>query len=428
MKRLITTIYVVCLGFLVVAQPPRPADPQSKPITISNVTIHVGNGEVIENGFISFNEGKITNVGSGTPASGENQELMDGNGKHVYPGLIMPSIRIGLEDIGAVRATRDYQEVGAITPHVRSQIAYNTDSEMLPTYRFNGILTAQVAPGGGSVTGTSSIMMLDAWNWEDATYAKDDAIHINWPSKTFGPRWWRGETERRPNNNYDDQVAAVLNLFDEAEAYFAGDNDPVNLKLEAMKGVLDGSQKVWVYANDATSIIESITSIKAKGIEDIVLVGGRDAYYVKDLLLDNDIPVVLDNIHRRPSREEEPIDWPYQLPGLLTEAGIKVSLRHSGMLSRGRNLPFYAGTAAAYGMDKEEALKMITSNAADALGVSDRLGTLEQGKDATLLLVEGDILDMRSSKIQKAFIQGRDVIIEGKQQVLYERFKAKYAE
>lgn len=428
MKRLITTIYVVCLGFLVVAQPPRPADPQSKPITISNVTIHVGNGEVIENGFISFNEGKITNVGSGTPASGENQELMDGNGKHVYPGLIMPSIRIGLEDIGAVRATRDYQEVGAITPHVRSQIAYNTDSEMLPTYRFNGILTAQVAPGGGSVTGTSSIMMLDAWNWEDATYAKDDAIHINWPSKTFGPRWWRGETERRPNNNYDDQVAAVLNLFDEAEAYFAGDNDPVNLKLDAMKGVLDGSQKVWVYANDATSIIESITSIKAKGIEDIVLVGGRDAYYVKDLLLDNDIPVVLDNIHRRPSREEEPIDWPYQLPGLLTEAGIKVSLRHSGMLSRGRNLPFYAGTAAAYGMDKEEALKMITSNAADALGVSDRLGTLEQGKDATLLLVEGDILDMRSSKIQKAFIQGRDVIIEGKQQVLYERFKAKYAE
>ena len=183
-----------------------------------------------------------------------------------------------------------------------------------------------------------------------------------------------------------------------------------------------------VYADDATSIIEAITSLKEKEIKNIVLVGGRDAYYVKELLVDNNIPVVLDNIHRRPSREEEPVDWPYQLPGLLTEAGIKVSLRHNGMLARGRNLAFYAGTAAAYGMDKEDALKMITSNTASALGIGDRLGTLEVGKDATLILVKGDILDMRSSILRKAFIQGRDVSIDGKQQELYKRFKEKYTE
>jgi hypothetical protein len=340
----------------------------------------------------------------------------------------MPSIRIGLEDISAVRATRDFQEVGVIVPHVRSQVAFNTDSEMLPTYRHNGILTAQVAPSGGFVAGTSSVMMLDAWNWEDATYEKDDAVHINWPQKSFGPRWWRGETERRPNKIYQDQVNAIISLFDEANAYFNGNSDPVNLKLEAMRGVIEGVQSVWVYADDATSIIEAITSLKEKEIKNIVLVGGRDAYYVKELLVDNNIPVVLDNIHRRPSREEEPVDWPYQLPGLLTEAGIKVSLRHNGMLARGRNLAFYAGTAAAYGMDKEDALKMITSNTASALGIGDRLGTLEVGKDATLILVKGDILDMRSSILRKAFIQGRDVSIDGKQQELYKRFKEKYTE
>jgi imidazolonepropionase-like amidohydrolase len=428
MKRLLATINIICLGFMALAQPPRPADAQSTSIAITNVSIHIGNGEVIENGHITFAEGKITSVGAGTLANSGGMQVIDGNSQHVYPGLIMPSIRIGLEDIGAVRATRDYQEVGAITPHVRTQVAFNTDSEMLPTYRYNGILTAQVAPSGGFVTGTSSVMVLDAWNWEDATFEKDDAVHVNWPQKTFGPRWWRGETARRPNKNYQEQVNSILTLFDDASAYLAGDNDPVNLKLESMRGVLEGNQSVWVYANDATSIVEAITSLKEKGIDKLVLVGGRDAYYVQSLLVDNQVPVVLDNIHRRPSRDEEPIDWPYQLPGLLTEAGIEVSLRHSGMLARGRNLPFYAGTAAAYGMDKEDALKMITSNTAKALGIDDRIGTLEEGKDATLILVEGDLLDMRSSIIKKAFIQGRDVIIEGKQQELYKRFKDKYSE
>ena len=428
MKRILVILYTLCAGLMALAQPPKPADPQSGPIAITNVTIHVGNGQVITNGFVSFSDGKITEIGMGSPQSITGVEVIDGMGEHLYPGLIMPSIRIGLEDISAVRATRDFQEVGAIVPHVRSQVAFNTDSEMLPTYRHNGILTAQVAPSGGFVAGTSSVMMLDAWNWEDATYEKDDSVHINWPQKSFGPRWWRGETERRPNKNYQDQVNAIISLFDEAKAYFDGNSDPVNLKLEAMRGVIEGVQSVWVYADDATSIIEAITSLKEKEIKNIVLVGCRDAYYVKELLVDNNIPVVLDNIHRRPSREEEPVDWPYQLPGLLTEAGIKVSLRHNGMLARGRNLAFYAGTAAAYGMDKEDALKMITSNTASALGIGDRLGTLEVGKDATLILVKGDILDMRSSILRKAFIQGRDVSIDGKQQELYKRFKEKYTE
>jgi imidazolonepropionase-like amidohydrolase len=426
MKKLLI-IFIICFGFGLNAQPPKPADPQSGPIVIKNVTIHIGNGQIIEKGYVAFDQGKITLVGTGSFPEVDNQQVIEGNGQHVYPGLIMPATRLGLEDIAAVRATLDYQEVGSITPHVRSQVAFNTDAEILPTYRFNGILVAQSSPSGGLVSGTSSVMMLDAWNWEDATLKKDDAVHIDWPSKTFGPRWWRGETERRPNINYESQVNSILELIDQARSYHNGDRSSINLKLEAMKGVLNGDQNVFVYADNASSIIEAISSLKEKGLNKIVLVGGEDAFYVKEFIAQHNVPVVLDNIHRQPAREEEPVDFPYQLPALLTEAGVKVSLRHDGMLSRGRNLPFYAGTAAAYGAGKEEALKMITSNAADILGVGDRLGTIEKGKDATLLLVEGDLLDMRGSVITNAFIQGRDVQVDGKQQVLYERYKEKYS-
>ncbi len=426
--KIFTYIFILLLGANVAAQTPRPADPQSEPIAIVNATAHIGNGQVIDNSFVTFDGGKITGIGNASEApdlSGHRQ--IDASGKHVYPGLILPGSRVGLEDIGAVRPTRDHTEVGEVTPNVRSQIAFNTDSDMLPTYRFNGILLAQVTPSGGTVTGTSSIMMLDGWNWEDATYRKDDAVHVNWPAKTFGARWWMGETERRENKNYDSQVNAILGLIKDAKAYHAGDNKEVNLKLEAMKGVLDGSQNLFVNAGRARQIVEAITKLKDAGINNIVLVGARDAWYVKDLIKDNNIPVVLDQVHRTPSREEEDIKMPFKLPALLNAEGIKVSLRQSGSLMAGRNLPFYAGTAAAYGVAKEDALKMITSNTAEILGIADRTGTLETGKDANIVISDGDILDMKSSIISYAFIQGREVIIEGKQQELYRRYRDKYS-
>lgn len=412
------------------AQVPKPAEPQRKPIAIMNATIHVGNGDVIENGLITFERGKIKNVGETDRIRLDRRayDIIDVEGKHVYPGFILPSSRLGLEDIGAVRATRDYDEVGTITPNVRSQIAYNTDSEMIPTFRFNGIALAQVTPDGGLITGTSSIMMLDGWNWEDATYQKDDAIHVDWPSKTLGPRWWKGETERRPNKKYEDQVDAIIQTFKDAKAYHEGARPETNLKLQALEGVLKGDQRVFLEANRARQIVAGISKLKELGIEKIVLVGGRDAYYVRDFLKKHDIPVILDNIHRMPSRSEEPVDFPFRLPSLLQDAGIKVALRHVGMLSRGRNLVFYAGTAATYGLTREEALQLITRNPAEIMGIDDRTGTLEANKDANLFISDGDVLDMKENKITHLFIQGRNVELEGKQQQLYKRFKEKYTE
>jgi imidazolonepropionase-like amidohydrolase len=395
-----------------------------------NATIHVGNGEVIENGIITFRDGKIEAVAEATAIRVDlsDYEQIDASGKHVYPGFVLASTNLGLEEISSVRATNDDREVGEITPNVRSQIAYNTDSELIPTFRFNGILLAQIAPQGGYVTGTSSIMKLDGWNWEDATYEKDDAIHVNWPSKTYGARWWLGETERRKNDNYSDQVEEITSTIRDAKSYFAMGSEKKNLKLQAMKGVVEGTKPLFVYADRAEELIASVSTLKELGIEKVVIVGGRDAYYVKEMLVEYDVPVVLDNVHRMPSRPEEGVDFPFQMPGLLADAGVTVALRHDGMLARGRNLPFYAGTAAAYGAEKEEALQMITLNPAKILGIEDRTGSLEEGKDANILISEGDILDMRSSIITNAFIMGMKLNLEGKQQRLYDRYREKYSE
>ena len=430
MRRITFYISIIFLSICAVAQVPKPADPQEGPIAIMNATVHTGNGQVIENAIITFSDGKIEAVVDATNSRLDltGYDQIDASGKHVYPGFILPSTNLGLEEVSAVRATLDYDEVGMITPNVRSQIAYNTDSEIIATFRFNGILTAQIAPQGGLVTGMSSVMMMDGWNWEDATLKEDDAMHINWPSKSYGPRWWRGETERRPNKNYDSQVASIKELFNDASSYLAGNRKEVNLKLEAMEEVLNGNRNVFVYADRAPEIVASITELKKMKVSNIVLVGGRDAYYVRDLLLEHDIPVILDNVHRMPSRPEEAIDFPFRLPGMLHKAGITVALRHQGMLSRGRNLPFYAGTTAAYGLDKEEALSLITSHPAKILGIEDQTGTIEEGKDATFFISEGDVLDMKSSIITKAFIQGKSLNLEGKQQRLYKRFKEKYSE
>lgn len=410
------------------AQVPEPVGPQEKPILLMNGTAHIGNGQVIENSFISFENGKITNVGDATTVRLDMTkfEVISIAGKHVYPGLILPNTVLGLEDISAVRASIDSEEVGDLNPHVRSLIAYNTDSEVIATLRFNGILLAQSTPGGDLITGTSSIMMLEGWNWEDAQYKADDAVHLNWPTKTFGPRWWMGKTEPRKNPNYQSSIDMLEKFFADAKAYSEGQPAVTNLRLEAMKGVFTGEKQLFVHADRRIEIMEGIQFAKASGAASIVLVGGTDAGNAIDFLKDNNIPVLLTDVHRIPGREDEDYDLAYKLPAILSKAGITVGLTYE-TLHGSRNLAFTAGTVAAYGnISKEDALKMITSNTAKILGIDATTGTLESGKDANIVVSEGDILDMRTSKVTHAFITGRQVILDGKQQMLYDRFKRKY--
>ena len=427
-------LFLVLLNVKLFAQVPEPVNDQTKPVLIYNAFIHIGDGNTIQNGFVSFDNGKITDVSSEDldleSGTYNNFLKINANGSHLYPGLILPNSKVGLEDISAVRATVDHTEVGELNSNIRSLIAFNTDSEVISTFRYNGILLSQVVPDGSFVTGNSSIMMMEGWNWEDAAYKIDDGMHVKWPRKTYPPSRWSGQTSFRDNPNYKSSVDMINKFLIDSRSYFnlnGDENKEVNLKLEAMVDVFNGKKKIYLHVGSREQIIESVQMFQKHGINDLVLVGANDALYAIDFILENDLPVLLNNLHRVPSRNHEDVDLPYKLPYLLQKEGVLVGLTASGSLHSQRNLPFLAGTAAGYGLGKEEALKLITSSNAKLLGIDNVTGTIMVGKDANIIILKGDILDMKSSVIEYAFITGRKVNLEGKQQILYDRFKRKYS-
>ena len=410
------------------AQVPSPAPAQSEPIAIIKGTAHIGNGQVIENAVVLFNNGKIESVDTYDPTFDYSlYQIIDAEGKDVYPGLILPLTKLGLEEVAAVRATRDASEVGSMKPHVRTAIAFNTDSEIIPTMKFNGIQIAQIAPTGGRVEGTSSIMQLDAWNWEDALYKENDGVHMNWPNITSRARWWLGETERKSNDKYQEQVEAVKSLFDDTKSYMELKPATTNLMLEAMTEVINGNRTLFIYVNRPQEIIEAIQMSKEFGVPNVVLAGCEDVWPVADLVKESGYPVLLENVHRRPNMDDQDINHPFKLAAMLSNKGVLVGLTYvSGMLASARNLPFFAGTVAAYGADKEAALSMITLNTAKILRIDEQTGSLESGKDANIVISSGDILDMRTNNVEYSFIQGREVDLEALQQRLYQKYKEKY--
>ncbi len=405
-----------------------PAPEQEKPVLLRGATIHVGNGEVFENGVIAFNNGEIIAVGqAGSTALPRLAfEEIDVSGKHIYPGLILLGSDLGLAEVNSLKATLDRSEQGDYNPNVRSIVAYNTDSELIPTFRFNGILLAQTAPSGGVISGTSSVVQLDAWNWEDAAYKADDAIHMSWPAKEFGPRWWLGETNTRKNPNYDKTVQEIDELFSDAKNYSElQDKEAVNLKLEAMQGLFDGSQALFIGSNNAKSIVSAVKMARKYGVERIVVKGGYESLLIKDFIVNEEIPVILNDIHDLPNRDHEDTVFPYKMASEFHDAGIEIIIS-GGTGYSARNMPFYAGTAVAYGLPYEEAIKAMTASPAKALGIEDRAGTLEQGKEAMIIVVEGDLLDMRTSKLEHAFIRGRKIQLDTRQQWLYKKYSEKY--
>ncbi len=419
---------VVCLALpLSQAIVPKPAEEQSEPIAITGAVIHTGDGRVINDGVLAFAEGVITYVGTDANRPDFfNHQVIDVQGAHLYPGFVLPNSTLGLSEIANQRATNDVFEEGDINASVRSAIAYNTDSELIPTFRFNGILTAQIAPQGGLISGRSSVMNLDGWNWEDTLLAEDNGMHMHWPSRTRRERnEISGQFETVQNEDYLHQTQLLHALFQNARTYTG---EPFNLNLQAMAALFTGDAKLFVHANDARTIVSSIQFASSYGVEEIVLVGGRDAMKVKDLLLSESVAVVYESVHSLPGRDWYDVDEPFKVPLQLHSAGILVGIGGGETaLDSQRNLPFFAGTAAGYGMDRETALSMITKHNAEILGIDAQVGTLEVGKNATFFVSTGDALDMRSSQVQEAFIQGRLIDLVGTQQQLYERYFERYS-
>lgn len=425
----LTTILVIGLTIIGFSQTNNiPAPAQSQGIALVGATLHLGDGSVIEQGTVVFNQGKITAVGTQDEVSvPQGYEVYEVEGQHLYPGFFLPTSNMGLVEVSAVRATDDGQETGGFNPNIRSLVAYNTDSELPPTMRYNGILMAQIAPSGGVVAGSSSIVQLDAWNWEDAAYKVDNGMHLYWPNKMMSARWWMGETQARVNENYQPTVDEIQKTMKEAKAFAEGEKEATNLKLEALAGLFDGSITLFIHTNNATAIIESATIAKEMGVQKIAIVGGEEALLVADFLKSHRIPVVLADVHALPNRDHEDTVHPYKLPSLLHEAGVEFCFGFSGrMTARARNLPFYAGTAVAYGLPYEEGVRALTSTSAKILGVGETCGTIAVGKDATLFVSQGDALDMRSNQMEYVFIQGRKVQLEATQQELYKKYSQKY--
>ncbi len=404
------------------------AQADGKSVLLLNGYLHIGTGEVLESALVGVKNGKITLVKNSLAYTYKTEEwdtIIDLEGQHIYPGFVAPNSTLGLTEIDAVRATRDYNEVGIYNPHVRSQIAFNVESKVISTVRTNGVLLTQATPRGGSISGTSSVMAMDGWNWEDATVLKDDGIHVNWPSSTQG-NW--GEGVKR-NEQYDAQKREMTTFFDMAEAYTKLPADQqTDGRLDAMKGCFDGKKRVYFHANDIQQLLDIISFSNKYDFKHPVIIGGNDAYLVPKQLIDAGFSVMITRLHSLPEREEDAVDQPFKLPYLLQTAGVPFCLQNEGDMEamNARNIPFLAGTAKAYGLTEEQAVAAVSLSACKILGIDKDYGSLEEGKSATLFVSAGSALDMRSNNITLAMINGLFMSLDNAQKALYEKYEGKY--
>jgi hypothetical protein len=433
MKKQILYSILLATGMQLSAQKPVPAAAQLKSIRVYNVKIHVGNGSFIENGEVGFVNGKFNYVNDNTKTTPTNNTYeinIDGGGKHLYPGFILTNSTLGLREIDAVRATLDYDETGNITPEVRAITSYNTDSKIIPTIRFNGVLIAQSTPRGGLISGQSSVVQLDAWNWEDAAIKTDEGMHVHWPSRNqviYGDR--KEEDENSIKKQRNQAIGKIKDMVDRALMYDKeSEHASYNGRCESLLGLFTGEKKLYLHVNTEKDIMESVAYFESVGIKKIVLVGAYEAYKITDFILQHQLPIILDRIHELPQTEDEDIQLPYRMPKILWDAGILFTSSHDGDMEvmGSRNLPFNAGTAVAFGLEQEQAVQMITLNAAKILGIDQQLGSIEVGKDASFFISDGDALDMKTNNLALAYIQGRSIELKNSQYYLYEMYMGKY--
>ena len=410
-----------------------PATQQAKVIALVGGTVHPVTSEPIEDATIIFQDGKITAMGADVQVP-DGAEIVDVSGKHVYPSLFETYSQMGLTEIGAVPATVDTSETGQLNPNVCALVAVNPDSELIPVTRSNGVLLCVSAPTGGFVSGMSSVLQMDGWTYEDMSLVDKATMQVSWPSLRRR-RFRRGgnQDESELVRRYEEQVNQLRDLFQQTRAYQAGkenagDNQPLDLRLEAMIPVVEGKMPMMVRA-DALNQIQSAVAFAVEQKAKIVIIGGYDAPLCAELLNQHDVPVIVSAVQRRPLRRSDPYDAPYTLPKRLSDAGVKYCISASERSStwNTRILPFQAAMAAGYGLDGDEALKAVTLYPAEIMGVSDKVGSLEVGKHATLFVSDGDPLEI-ATQVTHAWVQGREVDLSDKHKRLYRKYQRKYKE
>lgn len=395
---------------------------------ITGIRIHTGLKTVIENGAVGVKNGKITYVGTSVAAPSDYSQTISKTGMDLYPGLIVGHTTLGLNEIGAVRATHDFRETGTMNPNVRAISAYNAESDVVKTVLANGILFAQIVPQGGVFEGTSSVVKLDGWNWEDAVYKMDEGVSMNWPNmyKREGSR--RDPRSYKPDDKYLEKLNEITVFFERSRAYSKNDYPgETDLRMEAMRGIFSGSKRLYVKADFVKEIREVITFKRRFDIPKLTIIGGEDSWMVSDLLNENGISVMIGRVDKLPRFSESAIDAPFTLAGKLADAKVKFCFDMDGGMEtmQNRNLPFNVGTAIGYGLDPEIALQAVTLNAAEIFGIDKRTGSIEVGKEANFVISEGDIFDMKSSLIDSAYLLGKTVDLNTRQVDLYKKYMSK---
>ena len=433
MRRTITTLLLAVIT-VSIASDQVPAPPQTHPILLTNATIHPVSADEIQRGAILFEKGIITAIGRRVTNLPDNTETIDLLGKHVYPGMIAAASVIGLTEIGAVAVTRDFSERGEVNPNVRAEVAYHPDSEIIPVTRSNGVLLAHSCPTGGLISGTSAVMMLDGWTWETSTLKAPAGLHINWPNMgAVRSRYFR-ITEEEASKRREETLKKLDTIFEEARRYLvakeAADQSgrielETDLRWEAMLPVLRREVPVFMHASEVRQIESAVEWANRQNVK-MVIVGGYDAWRVADLLKKYEIPVIYETVNSLPRRRWEDFDTPFTGPAKLYEAGVKYCISMgTGGASNHRNTPYEASKAASYGLPKDEALKSVTLYAAEVLGIADKAGSLEKGKDATLMITDGDPLEI-TTQVAQVYIQGKKIDMSDRHKILYDKYKEKY--
>lgn len=396
-----------------------PGAKQTTPIVLENVTLHPVTSPPIANGKLLFQDGKIVALGTDIAAPDDALHV-DLGGHHVYPGLFDSYSQLGLVEIEAVRATRDITETGSINPNVRAHVAVNPDSELIPVTRSNGVLLALTVPTGGLLSGQSAVLQLDGWTYEDMTLAAGAGMHVHWP---------RTPAVLGDEKANQDPLESLKNALDTARAYQrarTGPDQPIDVRWEGLLPVLAGQMPLIVSADDVQQIQSAVAFCEQEQLK-LILYGGYDAPHCASLLVKHDVPVIIAGVYRLPLRRDDEYDAAYTLPQRLRQAGIRFCISASERFgaSNVRNLPYHAATAAAYGLPRDEALKSITLYPAQIFGLANRVGSLEVGKDATLIVTTGDPLET-ASQVRKAYIQGREVQLNDRHKRLYRKYREKY--
>ena len=432
MIKIIFTLFLFSLG---ISNDQIPGEDQKRPILLKGGILHTVSTDIFEGYDILFSKGKIVRIEKNIMASPET-DVYDVFGKHIIPGYIAPITRIGLVEIGLVKQTRDFAERGSFNPNVKANVSYNPDSDLIPITRSNGVLVVNSVPAGGRISGQSSVMMLDGWTWEQATLKHPSGLHINWPSMRINYGANVKKSEKQQKEEIQKSIRDLDHMVRDVRAYFqrikqrsriAGERQKSDLRLESMIPFVVEKKKIFIHADEARQIKSAVEWAKKNDLK-IIIVGGSDSWRLTDLLVKNNIPVVIDQVEKIPTRRFEPIHLPYKLPFLLKQAGVQFCLNtiigypHDGNI---RNLPNEAMRAAAYGLDKSEALRSITLSTAEILGVDDMIGSLDIGKDATFFISETPPMEM-NPKILMAFIQGKEVDLNNHQKMLYKKYQEKY--